>query len=97
MLENLPKTNNAVEGWHRSFESTIQTSHANFYKLVNALKKEHTLMEKKYEEQVAGEPPTKRRKVYQDCAMRLQHLVAEYTQEDDVVEYLCGVAYNFTF
>ena len=36
--DGLPKTNNAVEGWHRGFEVVVQGAHVNTFKLLNALK-----------------------------------------------------------
>lgn len=53
------KVNNTVEGWHRAFDSTLQTSHGNICKLIEALKKEQVLTEVKYEQASAGKRPTK--------------------------------------
>lgn len=96
-MQNMPKTNNAVEGWHHSFEATVNTVHANVYRLFNALKKEQVLTESRYEQQLSGEPPAKSRRKYKDCALRLQNRVDLYDEETDVVEYLRGVAHNISY
>ena len=37
--EDLPRTNNAVEGFHSVLRSSITCKHLNIYKLIAALKK----------------------------------------------------------
>ena len=83
MRARAPKTNNAVEGWHRSFESTLEATHANIFKLLDALKKEQTLMETSYEQAIAGEPPSKRKK-YKSAADRLCNLVNAYDDDEEL-------------
>ena len=43
--EDLPRTNNAVEGFHYALRSSITCKHPNIWKLIDALKK------KKYNKQ----------------------------------------------
>jgi hypothetical protein len=73
------KTNNAIEGRHRGFETTVDINNANIFRLLAALKKEQTLTES-----FAGEPPARRRK-YQDVADHLRTAVNTFplTQDDD--------------
>ena len=33
----LPRTNNAVEGWHRAFQNTVGYAHPTVYKLINSV------------------------------------------------------------
>jgi len=42
-LEDLPKTNNNVEGWHRSFSQLLGAYHPNILKFINGLKKEQSI------------------------------------------------------
>ncbi|KAK9736154.1 hypothetical protein QE152_g12808 [Popillia japonica] len=35
ILEDLPKTNNSVEGWHRGFAERIGAMHPNIWKFIN--------------------------------------------------------------
>ena len=71
--ESMPKTNNAVEGWHTGFEATVDAVHPNIFKLVEALQREQTLADTKYEEMVRGEPPAKKKKktsiTLRDCSV----------------------------
>ena len=42
-LDDLPRTNNAVEGWHHSFQANVGACHPNFWKLIDILKREQIL------------------------------------------------------
>ena len=50
----------------------------------------------RWEQHIAGEPTTKRRK-YRDCAQRLLSRVEQYTDGIDKVRYLRGVAHNISY
>ena len=76
--KDMPKTNNAVEGWHNTFESTLDVVHPNIYKLLEAFKREQSLMEAEYEQSIAGKPPTKKKEKYRDSAKRLQRTMLRY-------------------
>ena len=39
-LDNLPKTNNSVEGWHRRFETEVGRHHLNIWRVIKCLQKE---------------------------------------------------------
>ena len=41
----LPRTTNAVEAWHRSFNATVGCHHPNIWKFISALKREQGLVE----------------------------------------------------
>ena len=58
----MPKTNNTVEGWHTAFDATLDAIHPNIYEFLEAIKREQSLMEAKYEQEIAREPPTKKKK-----------------------------------
>ncbi|KAF0719628.1 MULE domain-containing protein, partial [Aphis craccivora] len=40
--ENIPRTNNSVEGWHNSFSSTLNVIHPSIWKCIEAFKKEES-------------------------------------------------------
>lgn len=45
-IENgLPRTNNTVEGWHRSFQSGVGAHHPNIWRFLDVLKREQSLNE----------------------------------------------------
>ena len=43
--EELPKTNNFVEGWHRSFQSNVGSSHPNIWKFIGYIQREQALQQ----------------------------------------------------
>ena len=38
--QELPRTNNSIEGWHQNFQGHLSACHPNFWKFINVLKKE---------------------------------------------------------
>ena len=42
-LNDLPRTNNTVKGWHRSFQANVGAYHPNFWKFIDILKHEQNL------------------------------------------------------
>ncbi|XP_031350480.1 uncharacterized protein LOC116176146 [Photinus pyralis] len=97
VLENLPKTNNALEGWHRGFQEMVGGNHPNIWKFVNALKKEQSLNELRIEQYHSGQQPPASRKKYRDCAERIRRLILDFDPANDVVPYLRGIAHNITY
>jgi len=91
--QDLPKTNNAVEGWHRSFSQIIGSYHPSIWKFIEALKKEQSLNEFKLEQYVAGENPPLGRKRYRDSAQRIKAIVEDFNNRP-MLEYLRGIAHN---
>ena len=79
----MPKTNNAVEGWHTGFEATLNAMHPNIFKLVQAFHREQTTAEVNTEFVIAGQPLPKRKKVYVDMAARIQNLVNKFPTDED--------------
>ncbi|XP_068245382.1 IST1 homolog [Palaemon carinicauda] len=53
VLNNLRKTNNAVEPWHRGFETEVAVHHPNIWEFINCLEKEQSLNETN-----SPDPPT---------------------------------------
>lgn len=43
LSDNVPKTNNAIEGFHNVFNSTFGTSNYNFYLLIQKIKEEENI------------------------------------------------------
>lgn len=93
---DLPKTNNSVEGWHRAFESQLSASHPSIWKFLDALKREQNLNEVKIEQYVAGAVPVQPRKKYKESGARLIRLLTEFNPLN-LNEYLRGIAYNFVY
>ena len=62
-LQGLPRTNNTVEGWHRSFQANVGGCHLNF---INILKGEQNLAQVHIAQARAGHQPECQGRRYQD-------------------------------
>ena len=92
----LPKTNNALEGWHRGFAELLSCHHPTVWKFIKALKMEQAKNNLGVEQALAGQQQPLGRKKYRDCAQRIARIVSQYGQID-TLDYLRGLAHNFNF
>ncbi|XP_034937010.1 uncharacterized protein [Chelonus insularis] len=90
---NCPRTNNAVEGWHHSFNNRAQSAHLYFWKFINLLKEEQSNTEIVIEQLSSGAEPVMKRKKYRDYDCRVFNVVAEYNSEN-ICRYLKCIANN---
>ncbi|KAL8601709.1 hypothetical protein ACOMHN_033885 [Nucella lapillus] len=90
--DNLPRTNNSVEGWHRAFDQRMSVTHPTLGRLVSKLRKEQASTEIMLEQRAMG-VRMRKNKQYEVVNTRLQALVARYAQED-VLVFLKAVAHN---
>ena len=95
MLNNMPRTNNCVEGWHNAFKSGICHAHPSFSKLLIHLQREQSLQEAIYAKWEGGSIK-QRSKQSIEQENRLQNIVEDY-QNREILSYLRGIAYNFDF
>lgn len=93
MSEDLPRTNNAVKGWHNCFTSILNQCHPSIWKFILALKKEENMNKVKLEQYIAGECPPAKKK-YLDNAQRLKNICFDLKNRI-IDEYLQGIAHNF--
>jgi hypothetical protein len=93
VIDGIPKTNNAVEGWHNAFSSLLSAGHPTIWKFINIIQKEQSLNELKVNQYLAGVSPPMGRKKYRDAAKRIMKIVEEYSQRDPI-EYLSSIASN---
>ena len=75
--EDLPRTNNAVEGFHSTLRSSITCKHPNIWKLIAALKKKEELQQTKIIHVNRGDAPP-RKKIYKSIDRQLKTLVNTY-------------------
>ena len=64
--EEMPRTNNSVEGWHRSFSCNTTFNHPTFWKFLDALKREEAITRTKVAQNLGGHPPPAARRRYVD-------------------------------
>jgi hypothetical protein len=72
-LQELPRTNNNIEGWHRGFQSLIGSCHPNIWTFLGKLKRQQSLHHIQLTQILAGDVIPQRKK-YQDAASRVLHL-----------------------
>ena len=94
--DDLPKTNNSCEGWHRSFSELIGGNHPTIWKFITVLQKEQCLNEAKIEQSLAGQPIQPQKKRYRDAASRIKKIVETY-KEIDLMDYLRGLSHTLSF
>ena len=59
-LNNEPRTNNQCEGWNNRFKSLIGQNHPSVWTLIEALKREESIVSTQIAKDLNGEPPKKR-------------------------------------
>jgi hypothetical protein len=92
----LPRTNNYVEGWHRSFQSNVGSHHPNFWSFVDFIKREQALQQVYLTQALAGHAPQPGRKIYSDLKARVLTVVRDY-ENRNTLDYLRGIAHNLGF
>ena len=88
-------TTNAVEAWHRYFNSPVGCQHPNMWRFITALKQEQALVEERHTKFVARAQPSKRRN-YQANEQALRTLIVSYYFRPRL-EFLSGVTHHFSF
>ena len=96
-VENdLPRTNNHLEGWHNRFNAFLSTRHADIWKFIQALKQDSALHDHTRAQVLIGANPPRQRLAYRRINERLQTLVENYNNNDKL-NFLRGIAYNLAF
>ena len=93
VVNNLPRTTNAVEGWHNAFARSVGQSHANIWTCIDMLKKEHVHVHLTITQHLAGLPPPKPRRKYAEINNRINTIVAKY-RNLQTIDYLRAISYN---
>ena len=94
--DELPRTNNSVEGWHRSFQAQVSSCHPVFWKFIQILQNEESLIRVDIIQRLVGHPaqPQKRRDL--DCNRRILAIVDDYANRN-TIQYLRSIAHNLGF
>lgn len=90
--QNLPRTNNALEGWHNRFSSSIQHPHPHIWKFIGKLKEDNSLNIMSIVHNIMGVERQRKRK-YAEVNERVQNLVRRF-QEMGRLDFLRGISYN---
>lgn len=92
----LPRTNNSVEGWHRRFQSQVSSCHPVFWKFLQMLQNEESLIRVDIIQNLVGHPPAPQRRRYLDCNRRILAIVDDYANQNRM-RYLRFIAHNLSF
>ena len=97
-VENdLPRTNNSIEGWHHRFNLNMDGAHPTLWKFIEGLKREESTVRAEVAQLLGGHPFTQQRK-YADCTMRIKNIVTAYpVRRVDIIRYLRSISYNLSF
>ena len=92
----IPKTTNAVEAWHRSFNSTVGCHHPTIWRFISALKREQGLVEVRHAKFLAGNAPTKRKRCQASEQALIDLVLCYFDENRSKTEFLRGVAHHFS-
>ena len=90
---NLPRTNNHLEGWNNRFNNMLTHSHPSVWLCIQALQRDNDYNRMILAQVAAGAPPPPQKRLYQDINTRLNNLVRGY-QLNHCIQFVRGVAHN---
>ena len=88
----LPRTNNNIEGWHRGLQSLVTSCHPNFWRFINIIIKEESLTQVKINQCLGGIQDPERKK-YKNCNANIVNIVQNYPALQ-TIDYLQRISYN---
>ena len=91
-IGDLPRTNNAAEGWHRRFQANVGAYHPNVWKFIDILKREQSLNHVNISQARTDHQPKPQRRRY-NRRRRIKNIVQDYHNRDRL-QYLLGLAHN---
>ena len=94
--QEMPRTNDNIEGWNRRFESNLTVAHPGFCKFFNALKREENLSRIDILQADGGHQPPAQRQTYVDCNARIIIIVNDYPNRDRM-NFLRNIGHNIGF
>ena len=90
-INNLPRTTNSLEGWHRAFEQRVNITHPTPARLVGKIKREQARWELTMEQMSLGKYGNTRHKRFVKANELIREIVQNY-QKESVLIYLDKLA-----
>ena len=78
VANNLPRTNNYLDGWHNRFCGMVNHAHPNIRKFLEMFRREATHNEMVMAQILGGANPPPQKRAYRDVTIRIQNLVQNY-------------------
>lgn len=92
---DLPRTNNAVEGWNRRIKAAVTCAHPNIWRFLAVLQKEQSLSYVQLDQVLGGHVPPPRKRKYMDSNNRLVTISRDFANRN-IVDYLRSIAHNIS-
>lgn len=93
VLLKMPRTNNSVEAWHRSFQANVGSDHPTIWKFIKILKREQHFQEAKIAQYCTQNFSRKQKKKYQKIDQCIFDLATKFPNIN-ILEYLRLIALN---
>ena len=95
-VDDEPRTNNSIEGFHRGFESLVACIHPTIWKFFAAIQKQHGMTQYKLDQINSGAVLSQQSSQYKDNNTRIKRIVCKFNGEN-ILEYLhfCGLNIKF--
>ena len=79
--DELPRTNNRVEGWHQSFQGDLSVCHLVFWKFLFILQKEENMIRVSIVQHLAGHPAPPPMQSDLDSSRRIRRILDNYPNQ----------------
>ena len=93
VLNELPRTNIYLEGWHTRFSTMFRQTHPSIWGFIGTLKLDISHNRMLIAQIIAGEALRPQKRIYCDVNARIATLVRGYNN-GNIIPFLCGISYN---
>ena len=91
--DNLPRTNNSVEGWHNGFNQHVGCHHANIWKLIDVIRNDDDVSKVNLIQILGGNAPRAPNPIFARVNARIMTVVNSYNNRTPL-DYLRGISHN---
>ena len=91
----IPRTQNAIEAWHRRWETLVGKSHVGVYTIIQEFQREQRQVEIQVEKILRGEQRPKQKKSTINREKRIMTVFNDRANRS-VMDFLCGIAHNIS-
>ena len=95
VLADLPRSNNAVEGWHCAFAARVTIAHPTLKKLIDKIRREQSRFEIDIAQLLQGFQPKTKKACYRKLDERIRYVVQNYNSNHPL-DYLKNIAANIS-